>query len=260
MGIYRFGQMFKAARLLQLLNNIFHIKTKEMSTSIQKYKAPKLADLINDKEMAFAQDDLNLILNTPVPQDWVKFHPTVKIKINGEETPLPFIPVKRVKWLLKRIYGKYQWEVKECKQVLNAMVVIGKLTIKNPVTGEYESQDGVGAASIQMNKGATQGDLSAIKSNAIQIGAPAAESYALKNAAEKFGDIFGGNIYDIDSTAYSPVFPDEVRNPATIEDITELFELKRESMTDDQVNDAERIIEGREVANYQKLFSLLKSI
>lgn len=182
-----------------------------MSTEIAKYKPPTLAELIEDKEMAFAQDDLNIILNTPVPQHWIKQHPYVNIKVNGQQVPLPFIPVKRVKYLLKRIYGKYEWEVKECKQVLNAMVVIGKLTITNPITGEKESQDGIGAAAIQMDKGATQGDLSAIKANAIQIGAPAAESYALKNAAEKFGDIFGGNIYDIDSTNYTPVFGEDVR-------------------------------------------------
>jgi len=182
-----------------------------MSTEIQPYKAPTLAELISDKDMAFAQDDLNIILNTPVPEKWLKKHPYVNIKINGQSTALPYLPVKRVKYLLKRIYGKYEWEVKECKQVLNAMVVIGKLTVTNPVTGEKESQDGIGAAAIQMDAGATQGDLSAIKTNAIQIGAPAAESYALKNAAEKFGDIFGGNIYDIDSTSYSPVFDQTTR-------------------------------------------------
>lgn len=246
-------------------------------SDIVKYKPPTLAELISDKEMAYAQDDLNIILNTPVPKEWIKEHPIAKIKVpktnndgtiaTSQETgkpimieiPLPYIPIKRVKYLLKRIFGKYQWEVKECKQVLNAMVVIGKLTIINPVTGEKESQDGVGAAAIQMDKGATQGDLSAIKANAIQLGAPAAESYALKNAAEKFGDIFGGNIYDIDRTSYTPVFGDEIRNPPTLEDITELFELKKENLSPTQILDAERIINGQETKSYGKLFNLLKS-
>jgi len=226
---------------------------------IQKYKVPSLIELIEDKEMAFAQDDLNVILNTPVPANWIKEHPMVKISINGQSRPLPYIPVKRVKYLLKRIFGKYQWEIKECKQVLNAMVVVGKLTITNPVTGEIESQDGVGAASIQMDKGATQGDLSAIKSNAIQIGAPAAESYALKNAAEKFGDIFGGNIYDIDSTAYSPVFGSDVRNPIPIEDLTALYEMKKEALSPDDIINADRIISTKEINSFNKLFTYLQS-
>lgn len=230
-----------------------------MANEIIQYKPPTLAELIADKEMAYAQDDLNLILNTPVPTTWIKQHPMVNIKIDGKNVPLPYIPVKRVKYLLKRIYGKYEWEVKECKQVLNAMVVIGKLTVTNPVTGEKESQDGIGAAAIQMDKGATQGDLSAIKSNAIQIGAPAAESYALKNAAEKFGDIFGGNIYDIDKTAYSPVFGEDVRKPVTLEDITELFALKREALTPDEITHAERIISNKETNSYKKLHTKLQS-
>jgi hypothetical protein len=222
---------------------------------IQKYKAPTIADLIADKEMAFAQDDLNMILNTPVPQQWIKQHPMVKA--NGN--PLPYIPVKRVKWLLKRIYGKYEWEIKDCKQVLNAMVVIGRLTITNPVTGEKESQEGVGAAAIQMDKGATQGDLSSIKANAIQIGAPAAESYALKNAAEKFGDIFGGNIYDIDNTAYAPVFSEDVRRAenATIDDIKELYDLKRTLLSPDEIANADRIINNQESKSYSKLYKHL---
>lgn len=248
-----------------------------MSNKLVAYKAPTLADLISDKDMAFAQDDLNVILNTPVPKDWIKEHPFVKIKVpkhNPDGTPaiaqetgkpimidiqLPYVPIKRVKYLLKRIYGKYQWKITECKQVLNAMVVTGTLTITNPITGEKESQDGVGAAAIQMDKGATQGDLSAIKANAIQLGAPAAESYALKNAAEKFGDIFGGNIYDVDKTSYTPVFGDDVRNPATLEDITELFELKKDSLSAEQLADAERILLSKEHKSYNKLYKILQT-
>ena len=224
-------------------------------SNIQKYQVPKIQDLIADKEMAFAQDDLNVILNTPVPQQWIKQHPMVKS--NGQ--PLPYIPVKRVKWLLKRIYGKYEWEIKDCKQLLNSVVIIGRLTITNPVTGLKESQDGVGAAPIQMDKGATQGDLSAIKSNAIQIGAPAAESYALKNAAEKFGDIFGGNIYDVDGTAYAPVFGEDVRTAenATIDDIKALYDDKRSLLTPDEIANADRIINNQETKSYSKLYKHL---
>ena len=230
-----------------------------MNHELQRYKPPTLIELIEDKEMAFAQDDFNLILNTPVPQTWIKEHPYVNIKVEGKNIPLPYIPVKRVKYLLKRIYGKYEWSIKTAEQCLNAFVVVGTLTVRNPITGEMESQDGIGAAAIQMDKGATQGDLSAIKANAIQIGAPAAESYALKNAAEKFGDIFGGNIYDIDKTAYTPVFGEDARNPPTHEDLTELFEMKKEALTPDDIASAERILNNKEKNSYFKLFKMLQS-
>lgn len=232
-----------------------------MAQELIQYKVPTLADLISDKEMAYAQDDFNLILNTPVPKQWIKEHPYVTIKIDGKNAQLPYVPVKRVKYLLKRIYGKYEWEIKECKQVLNAMVVVGKLTITNPITGLKESQDGVGAAAIQMDKDATQGDLTAIKANAIQIGAPAAESYALKNAAEKFGDIFGGNIYDIDKTAYTPVFDYDSRNPPTYEQLKDLADDMSIWMilTKDEQTNASRILTNKEVNSYVKLYKLLTS-
>ena len=85
-----------------------------MGTELTTYKPPTLADLISDKEMAYAQDDLNVILNTPVPESWIKRHPYVNIEIDGKKVGLPYIPVKRVKYLLKRIYGKYEWSVIEC--------------------------------------------------------------------------------------------------------------------------------------------------
>lgn len=184
-----------------------------MSTEISKYKPPTLVELISEdeQELRFKQDDLNVILNTNVPEKWVKRHPFVKIKINGVEQNLPYISVKKIKWLLNRIFGSYQWEIKNVGQLLNSVYVTGTLTVKNPITGETWSQDGCGATTIQMDKGAQQGDLSAIKANAIQLALPSAESYALKNAAEKFGEIFGGNIYDPEEAHYTPVFSEEMR-------------------------------------------------
>lgn len=190
-----------------------------METGISKmpsYQLPTLAELQSDVELAFKNDDLNKLLNAPVPQNWIKEHPFVNIKVpdtTGRQVsvPLPYIPVKRVKFMLRRIFGKYKWEIKNVGQMLNAVYVTGTLSVPNPITGEWDSEDGCGAAQIQMDAGATQGDLSKIKSNAIQIGLPAAESYALKNAAEKFGDIFGGNLIDLDKVAFVPQFDEKTR-------------------------------------------------
>ena len=208
-------------------------QSKEL-TKPPVHQLPKLADLISDTELAFQRDDLNIILNTPVPDKWVKKHPMVKVKVfdaNGQEQmiPLPYVPIRRVKLLLTKIFGTYQWSIKEVKQLLNSVVVTGTITVRNPITGEYESQDGVGAAPIQMDKGATQGDLTAIKSNAIQIGAPAAESYAIKNAAEKFGDIFGGNLIDVDQTSYTRVYDTETRAAK----VAERVHVKKEAIKKD---------------------------
>jgi hypothetical protein len=185
-----------------------------MSQELTKYKPPTLQELLDEETMVsrIAQDDLNCILNTQVPASWVKSHPFVKVKNKeGQNIEMPYLPVRKVKYLLKRIFGNYQWQIKYVGQLLNSVYVTGTLTVINPITGETWSQDGCGATQIQMDAGATQGDLSKIKPNAIQIGLPSAESYALKNAAEKFGDIFGGNIMDMDASLYAPVFNEETR-------------------------------------------------
>lgn len=45
----------------------------------------------------------------------------------------------------------------------------------------------------------------------------------------------------------------------TLEDITELFELKREALTPDELTHATRIIENKETNSYKKLFNQLQS-
>ena len=55
-------------------------------------------------------------------------------------------------------------------------------------------QDGIGAAPIQTDKGAGATDWNAVKTDGVQKAAPAAESYAVKDAAEKFGKIFGRDV------------------------------------------------------------------
>lgn len=234
-----------------------------MSNQIQvQPKKPKLSEIIKNPDIAVIRDNFNLIVNMKPQQHWIKQHPMVNIKINGTNQPMPYLPVRKVKQLLRMVYGTFEWEVKECKQILNAIVVVGRITVTNPVTGLREFQEGVGAASIQMDKGAQQGDLTAIKANAIQIGAPSAESYAFKNAAEKFGDLFGGNLYDTDNTAYAPVFSDELRTAAmaTLEDITQLFDAKKSKLTPEQLRNAERIINEEEKASYPKLYKQLQSL
>ena len=63
-------------------------------------------------------------------------------------------------------------------------------------------QDGVGAAPLQTDKGAGAVDFNAIKSDAVMKAAPAAESYAVKDAAEKIGKLFGKDMNRADQILY----------------------------------------------------------
>lgn len=157
-------------------------------------KIPSLTELYADKEAMVKRNDLNIILNAEPKAEWVKVHPMTKQK---------YLPIERVEYLLTVIFGSWNVEVKEVKLIANSVVVIVRLYVKNPLTGDMEYQDGVGAMPIQIKKdsgGAT--DFANMNSNAIQLGAPAAESYAIKDAAEKLGKIFGKDINRKDSVDY----------------------------------------------------------
>ncbi len=65
--------------------------------------------------------------------------------------------------------------------------------------------DGIGASPIQTAKGSAATDFTQVNTSAVQMAAPAAESYALKDAAEKLGRIFGKDINRKDTIDIAPV-------------------------------------------------------
>jgi hypothetical protein len=158
------------------------------------HKIPTLNELYEDKLEIIKQGKLNIILNQEPKADWIKDHPFVK--------NLKYLPVERVEFLLTAIFGKWRLEVKEVKVIANSVVTTVRLHVKDPISGEWDFQDGVGASPIQVQKGEGATNFDKMNSSAIQIGAPASESYAMKDAAEKFGKIFGKDLNRKDSIAY----------------------------------------------------------
>lgn len=166
-----------------------------MSKEIQTVKKiPSLTELYGDKQAMMKQSELNIILNAEPKPEWVKVHPISKIK---------YLPIERIEYLLTMIFGWWSVEVKDVKIIANSVVTTVRLHVKNPLTGELEYQDGIGAMPIQIKKdGQGALDFQKMSSNAIQLGAPAAESYAIKDAAEKFGKIFGKDVNRKNSADY----------------------------------------------------------
>lgn len=166
-----------------------------MSKEITIHQLPTLADLYSDKEGTIEQTKLNIILNAEPKTEWVKEHPFVK--------KLKYLPIERVEYLLTMIFGKWEVTIKDVKLIANSVVVTITLKVRDPLNQEaWIIQDGVGAAPIQTKKEAGAIDFNQMASSAIQIGAPAAESYAIKDAAEKFGKIFGKDLNRKDVVAY----------------------------------------------------------
>lgn len=176
-----------------------------------KLTLPTLQELTDDKELALKNDALNYLLNQDVPIQWVKKHPFVSVKINGQNTPLEYIPVERTKLLLTQIFQVWESEIIDYKVLFNAVSVQVRLKVRNPLNGEWITHDGVGAVDVQTKSGASASDLAQIVPSAVMKALPAAASYALKNAAEKLGSIFGGNLQKYDISPFTPLYDKELK-------------------------------------------------
>jgi len=146
----------------------------------------KIETLYDDLELASKNNELNRLLAQPPKKEWIKQN---KFADNTE-----YLPIDKVEFLLVAVYGKFSVEIKSVSVIANSVVVVVRLHVRNPVSGEHEFQDGVGAAPIQTDKGAAATDFSKVKTSAVQMCSPAAESYAIKDAAEKFGRLFGKDL------------------------------------------------------------------
>jgi len=224
--------------------------------ALTKNTLPTLEELVNDTDLAVKTNQLMILLNQPVPDKWLKDHQTAKVKIDGVNKPARYMPIERVEWLLSRIFGKWWVEIKDVKLIANSVTVTIRLYVINPITGETEWQEGIGANPIQTDAGAGAADWNKIKFSGVQMAAPAAETYAVKDAAEKFGKFFGKDANRQVNIDYNNMLKTKV----TLEDIKELLEEKMLKLTDEQVKDIDRVIKDKEENSYSKIHRQLSAL
>lgn len=179
-------------------------------TAIQKVKLPKLEEIIRDKDMSIPQKEyfLQAYLNFEPPAAWIKKHPFAKID---------YIPIERQEWLMTMVFHNWYVEVLRSELILNSICVTVRVHYWNPVAEKWQWTDGVGANPLQMDKDATITDFTHLKPNAVQIGFPAAKSYAFKDAVESLGRFFGRDLNRKNNADYSflmerataPIFEEE---------------------------------------------------
>lgn len=187
----------------------------EQTPATRQNNLPSIAEIYADNEMSTIRKDslFEVLVNQPPKKEWLKDHPLAKTKTDsGEWVPVKYIPIERVEWLLTNIFLKKRVEIKSTQLIANSVAVTVRLHYYNHIDKEWLWQDGIGAAPLQTDSGHGATDFNAIKSNAVQIGAPAAESYAVKDAAEKIGKLFGKDLnrkevisYDTLQDRYSKV-------------------------------------------------------
>jgi hypothetical protein len=179
----------------------------ETTPVIQKHELPKIADLYKEDMLSGAAKDnaLLLLVNCEPPSTWIQEHPVAKT---------PYIPIGKIEFLLTKIFGKWWVEIKDTKLIANSVAVTVRLFYTNPINGETEWQDGIGAQPLQTDKGFGATDFNAIKSAAVSMALPSAESYAIKDAAEKIGKIFGKDIARKGTMDYEKMVVDNIQNIA----------------------------------------------
>jgi len=213
-------------------------------------KIPSLTELVAESDDAIKENALMVILNQDPPKQWLETHPTVKVKNKkGESVPLEFLPITRVEYLLSRIFTKWWVEVKDIKIIANSIVATVRVYVKNPITNEIEWNDGIGASPLQIKKDSGGAiDFQNMQTAAVQMAAPSAESYAIKDAAEKWGKLFGKDLGRKDVIDYSNLLKHQ-DEPATKEELIEL----RKQIADIEVNNGLQILSDQDNADYQRV-------
>lgn len=213
-------------------------------------KLPTLDELVSEEMKSYEQDALTVLLNQNPPEKWVLSHPM---------SSLPYLPIDKVEYLLTRMFKRWWVEVKTVQSIANSAVVSVRLYAINPITGETMWNDGVGAAPIQTDSGKGAMDWNYAKANGVQLAAPAAETYAIKDAAEKFGRLFGKDLTRKGVLSYDSLLKSKPHK-VTRDELLALYEqLPPKSLTAAEVKDAERILSEKEEASYNKLFTLFQS-
>lgn len=160
-----------------------------------KKSLAKIVGDISDLETFVANDEFLQIVNQNPPAKFIKEHPLAK--------DVNYLPIDKVELMLTKVFQSWYVEVLKTGQLLNSIEVTVRLFYKHPITQEWLHQDGVGASPIQVDKGETASNLAAIKNNAIMLALPAAKSYAIKDAAENIGKVFGRDLNRKDTMAFT---------------------------------------------------------
>jgi hypothetical protein len=215
-------------------------------------KLPTLSELVEDTELSIKDNQLTVLLNQAPPDSWLAEHPMIK--------GYKYLPVQRVEWLMTRVFGKWSVCINDCKILANSVCVSVTVTVTNPITGERESQDGVGACPIQTDKGAGAMDWNAAKADGVMKALPAAKSYAFKDACESFGKIFGKDLGRKDAIGYDTLLKESTTYNWDM--LGKLFEsvCDDNKLTKEDFENIKRIILNQEKTSYIKTLNYLKSL
>jgi hypothetical protein len=191
---------------------------------------PTLKEIYDgDLELKSGQNKLNILLNQEPNPVWVKKHPFA--------SGVKYIPIERIEYLLTRLFLKWWVEIKDIRVIANSCVVTIRLHYQNIENNDWSCQDGIGAAPIQTEKGEGAMDWNKVRADSVMKSAPAAETYAVKDAAEKIGKIFGKDLNRKDEIVYDGLIDAIPLDKPTLSQLGYADELVRKSTYDDDTKE-----------------------
>lgn len=162
-------------------------------------KLPTLSELSGNIELALRNDKFKILMNQDPPKGFLKPHPSAKKKIkkaDGTVTTVAaeYLPINIVEFFLDSIFQEWKIEVLREGVMFNSIYVTVRVHFKNPITGEWSFHDGVGGKGLQLDADSKASDMSRIKAEAVMMALPSAKSYAIKDACEHIGKLFGRDV------------------------------------------------------------------
>lgn len=223
-------------------------------TTVKK-ELPALSELydVSNIETVFKTDQFNLLVNQAPDPKWIQEN-----KFAGNSK---YIPIGILETLLQRIFKQHKVEVLREGTMFNSVYVAIRLHYLHPVTNLWEFHDGLGAMQVQTKAGASPADLSSINNNAVMMALPMAKSYAIKDACDHFGKLFGRDLnrketmgFGVDKNLDSELIFNELKS---------LFNDKKDKIPSSDFKEIEKSAESefnfKKIKEYKRFIELLKS-
>jgi hypothetical protein len=223
-------------------NEIAHIK-RELPVLGELYDVANI-------DVLFKTDQFNLLMNQQPEPKWI-----LENKFAGNSK---YIPIGIIETLLQRVFKEFRVEVLREGTMFNSVYITVRLHYLHPVTGQWSYHDGVGSAQIQTAKGASPADLASITNNAVMMALPMAKSYAVKDACDHFGKLFGRDLNRKDTMGFGV---DKNLDPdSKYQELSNLFEEKRDNIPAEEYDNINRIVTNKEKTSYDKAIRFLKTL
>ena len=217
-----------------------------------KRELPVLSELydVSNVDVLFKKDQFNLLMNQQPEQKW--------ILTNAYAGNSKYIPIGIKETLLQRIFKEFRIEILREGTMFNAVYVTIRLHYLHPVTGEWSYHDGTGADQVQTKSGASAADLSSISNNAVAMSLPKAVSFAISDATDHLGKLFGRDLNRKETMTFG--VDKNLDKEAEHSALVVLFELKQDFIPANDFDDIKSVIEKKQIKSYPRIKTYLDNI